>query len=93
MEQRSVHCHCWHTSPVPSWLRQAMMPLPCLLTVDNLPCYGSFNQQSFLHSGLSSLWREYLRVSAPKPLNFMNQRILLADILTTLSPTYVSGPN
>ncbi len=86
-----VHCHDWHTSLVPLWLRQAKMPLPCVFTIHNLAYQGSFDQQFFLRSGLSSLWQEYIPPGAPKPpLNFMSQGILLADILTTVSPTYAS---
>ena len=86
-----VHCHDWHTSLVPLWLRQAKMPLPCVFTIHNLAYQGSFDRQFFLRSGLSSLWQEYVPPGAPRPpLNFMSQGILLADILTTVSPTYAS---
>jgi starch synthase len=37
------------------------------------------------------VWQEYIPVSAPRPpLNFMSQGILLADIVTTVSPNYAS---
>jgi len=86
-----VHCHDWHTSLVPLWLRQAKMPLPCVFTIHNLAYQGSFDQQFFLRSGLPSLWQEYIPPGAPRPpLNFMSQGIMLADILTTVSPTYAS---
>jgi starch synthase len=65
--------------------------LPCIFTIHNLAYQGSFDQQFFLDSGLSSVWQEYIPVSAPRPsLNFMSQGILLADIVTTVSPTYAS---
>jgi len=86
-----VHCHDWHTSLVPLWLRQAKISLPCVFTIHNLAYQGSFDQNFLLRSGLSSLWQEYIPVSAPRPsLNFMSQGIMLADILTTVSPTYAS---
>jgi starch synthase len=86
-----VHCHDWHTALVPLWLKKAKMKLPCIFTIHNLAYQGSFDQQFFLDSGLSSVWREYLPPGAPEPsLNFLNQGILLADIVTTVSPTYAS---
>jgi starch synthase len=86
-----IHCHDWHTSLVPLWLKQAKISLPCVFTIHNLAYQGSFDQQFFLDSGLSHVWQEYIPVNAPKPsLNFMSQGILLADIVTTVSPTYAS---
>jgi starch synthase len=86
-----IHCHDWHTALTPLWLRKAKIELPCIFTIHNLAYQGSFAQQFFLGSGLSSIWQEYIPPSAPKPgLNFMSQGILLADIVTTVSPTYAS---
>lgn len=86
-----IHCHDWHTALVPLWLRKANMKLPCIFTIHNLAYQGSFDQQFFVDSGLSSVWQEYVPVSAPRPsLNFMSQGILLADIVNTVSLTYAS---
>jgi starch synthase len=86
-----VHCHDWHTSLTPLWFKQAKAALPCIFTIHNLAYQGSFDQQYFLRSGLSSLWQEHIPPGAPKPsLNFVSQGILLADIVTTVSPTYAS---
>jgi starch synthase len=86
-----VHCHDWHTGLVPLSLRKANMKLPCIFTIHNLAYRGSFDRQFFLDSGLSSVWQKYTPPNAPAPsLNFMSQAILLADTLTTVSPTYAS---
>ena len=86
-----VHCHDWHTSLVPLALRETKMALPCILTIHNLAYQGSFDQDFLVRSGLSSLWEKYTPHDAPRPpLNFMSQGIMLADILTTVSPTYAS---
>jgi len=86
-----IHCHDWHTALVPLWLKKAKTELPCIFTIHNLAYQGSFDQQFFRDSGLSHAWQEYIPVSAPRPpLNFMSQGILLADIVTTVSPTYAS---
>ena len=86
-----VHCHDWHTSLVPLWLREAKMALPCAFTIHNLAYQGSFDQDFFLRSGLSPLWEKYRPAGGPTvPLAFMSQGIMLADILTTVSPTYAA---
>jgi starch synthase len=86
-----IHCHDWHTALAPLWLKKAKIELPCIFTIHNLAYQGPFDQQFLLDSGLSSVWQEYIPVSAPMPLlNFMSQGILLADIVTTVSPTYAS---
>jgi len=86
-----IHCHDWHTALVPLWLKKAKIELPGIFTIHNLAYQGSLDQQFFLDSGLSHVWQEYIPVSAPRPsLNFMSQGILLADIVTTVSPTYAS---
>jgi len=86
-----IHCHDWHTSLVPLGLKKAKIAEPCIFTIHNLAYQGSFDQEFFLRSGLSSVWQEYIPVGAPRPsLNFMSQGILLADTVTTVSPTYAS---
>jgi starch synthase len=86
-----IHCHDWHTSLVPLGLKKARMALPSIFTIHNLAYQGSFDQQFFQRSGLSSVWHEYIPAGAPMPsLNFMSQGILLADIVTTVSPSYAS---
>jgi starch synthase len=91
IEPDIVHFHDWHASLVPMWLRQANLSLPSVFTMHNVAYQGPFDQEFLLRSGLSSLWHEYIPADAPRPpLNFMSQGILLADILTTVSPTYCS---
>jgi len=86
-----VHCHDWHTALTPLGLKREKIALPSIFTIHNLAYQGLFDQHFFLRSGLSSVWQEYIPLGAPKPsLNFMSQGILLADILTTVSPTYAS---
>jgi len=86
-----VHCHDWHTALVPLWLREARMPLPVVFTIHNLAYQGSFDPQFLDNYGLLSVWDEHIPRGAPQPgLNFMSQGLLLADVLTTVSPSYAS---
>jgi starch synthase len=86
-----IHCHDWHTALTPLWLKKAKMNIPCIFTIHNVAYQGFFDEQFFSDSDLSSVWQEYVPPGAPRPsLNFMSQGILLADILTTVSPAYAS---
>jgi starch synthase len=86
-----IHCHDWHAALVPLWVKKAKMRDPCIFTIHNLAYQGSFDEQFFSDSELSSVWQEYIPASAPRPsLSFMSQGILLADIVTTVSVTYAS---
>lgn len=86
-----VHCHDWHTSLVLLWLKHAGMAVPGVYTIHNLAYQGPFDRQFLLRSGLASVWQKYVPAGAPRPeMNFMSQGILLADIVTTVSPTYAS---
>jgi starch synthase len=86
-----IHCHDWHTALTPLWLKKAKLELPCIFTIHNLAYQGPFDRQFLSDSGLSSIWQEYVPPGAPMPgLNFMSQGILLADIVTTVSPAYAS---
>jgi starch synthase len=86
-----VHCHDWHTALLPLWLREAKMALPCVFTIHNLAYQGLFDRDFLLRYGLSPLWQRHIPLEGPRlPLSFLSQGIMLADILTTVSPTYAS---
>ncbi|MFO7996072.1 MAG: glycogen/starch synthase [Dehalococcoidia bacterium] len=86
-----VHCHDWHTALTPLWLRKAGAKLPCIFTIHNLAYQGPFDGRFLRNSRLSSIWQEYIPLGAPTAgLNFMSRGILLADIVTTVSPSYAS---
>jgi len=86
-----IHCHDWHTSLVPLWLKEAGCVFPTVFTIHNLAYQGAFSQQFLAVSGLSKVWHKHIPNDAPAPpLNFMSQGILLANIVTTVSPTYAA---
>jgi len=86
-----IHCHDWHTSLVPLWLKEIGCVFPTVFTIHNLAYQGAFNQQFLAVSGLSKVWQKHIPNDAPTPsLNFMSQGILLANIVTTVSPTYAA---
>ncbi len=83
-----IHCHDWHTSLVPLWLKKANYPYASLFTIHSLAHFGSFDNNFLATSGLSEDYRHH-PAGAPKPLlNFISLGILCADLVTTVSETY-----
>jgi len=86
-----IHCHDWHASLVPLWLKEAGCSLPTVFTIHNLAYQGPFDRRFLAASGLSQVWRKHVPDGAPvPPLSFMSQGILLADMVTTVSSTYAA---
>jgi len=86
-----IHCHDWHTSLVPLTLKEAGCAFATVFSIHNLAYQGAFSQQFLAVSGLSKVWHKHIPNDAPAPpLNFMSQGILLANIITTVSPTYAA---
>ena len=86
-----IHCHDWHASLVPLWLKEAGCLFPTVFTIHNLAYQGKFDYRFLAASGLSQVWQKHVPDGAPiPPLNFMSQGILLADIVTTVSSTYAA---
>jgi starch synthase len=86
-----IHCHDWHTALVPLWLKEAGSFFPTVFTIHNLAYQGPFDHRFSAASGLGEVWHRHTPSDAPAPpLNFMSQGILLADIITTVSPTYAT---
>lgn len=86
-----IHCHDWHTALTFLWLKKAGMELPSVFTIHNLAYQGSFDERFLFRTGLSHIWQKFTPVDAPKPkLSFLSQGILLAHVLTTVSPTYAA---
>jgi starch synthase len=84
-----IHCHDWHTALALLWLKKAKMRLPSVFTIHNLAYQGRFDGRFLYNFGLSQVWGEFVPPGAPKAgLNFISQGILLADVITTVSPTY-----
>jgi len=92
-----IHCNDWHTSFLPVFLKMKSKikdkKLKTLLTIHNLANQGRWNaQEIFDFLGLKgdeteSLGKRQLG-SYGEDLNLMQQGILNADFINTVSPTY-----
>jgi starch synthase len=83
------HCHDWHTALIPGLLRVSdVSPSASLLTLHNLAYQGSFSAQQLADTGLPAELFTREGYEFYGALNFLKGGILLADKLTTVSPSY-----
>jgi len=83
-----LHVNDWQTALVPAFIKQAKLPYKSIFTIHNLAYQGSFFSADF---DLTNLPWEYFTPEALEfydRLNFLKGGLMLADALTTVSPTY-----
>lgn len=83
-----VHANDWHTALLPAYFRAAGLPARQVLTIHNLAYQGSFAAEDFALTGLPADYFSPRGVEFYGRLNFLKGGILLADAVTTVSPTY-----
>ena len=97
------HCHDWHTALIPLFLRtiyswdELFAKSRSVLTIHNIGYQGVFGADILddlsLGPGAYLVHRDDL---AQGRINFLKMGLLLADLLTTVSPTYareIQGPD
>ena len=88
------HCHDWHTAMLPPLLKLYQKPTPVLFTIHNLAYQGNYDADlvlSMLNSGIADLTNLPTiknRLNHSGTINYLEQAILNADLLNTVSPTY-----
>jgi starch synthase len=83
-----IHCHDWHTSLIPLWLKKNNCHYASIFTIHNLAYQGFFNGRFLVDADLEKDWQLRQTGMPDPPLNFMGQGILWADLVTTVSETY-----
>jgi len=87
-----IHCHDWHAAIIPLLLKSENYNLApkTLLTIHNLAQQGKWNAKEVMD--LLNLKKEKIRSSeiknAAEDFNSLQQGILHADLINTVSPTY-----
>jgi len=84
------HCHDWHTALIPGFLRATGRDArsSSMLTLHNLAYQGAFAAWEFGATGLPGELFSMEGYEFYGALNFLKGGILLADKLTTVSPSY-----
>lgn len=89
-----IHCHDWHTSLIPLYLRTLYKECHCfervksVLTIHNLGYQGVFPRETLELTGFG--W-EMFHIDGLEfygMVNFLKGGIFNADMITTVSPTY-----
>ncbi len=89
-----IHCHDWHTSLIPLYLKTIYRESSCfeksktILTIHNLGYQGVFPKETMNITGFG--W-EMFHIECLEfygMVNFLKVGILNADVITTVSPTY-----
>jgi starch synthase len=89
-QPQMIHCHDWHTSLIPLFLRLKNKKIETLLTIHNLANQGKWKSKQILDFlGLKGDEFESLKkIDKEGNLSIFQQGILNADILNTVSQNY-----
>lgn len=91
-----VHCHDWHTAPIPIHLKTRFRTDPfwsgisSIFTIHNLAYQGRYGADQYATTGLPPelFTPEYLEYEGD--MNLMKGALVFADKITTVSPRYAS---
>lgn len=80
IQPQIIHCHDWHTGIIPYLIKSRKLSFKTILTIHNLAYQGVY---------LASIVNRLLEVNfSTKLVNCLQQGILNADYVTTVSPSY-----
>ncbi len=90
-----IHCNDWHTALVPLFFKEMYKAIPyfsemkTVFTIHNLKHQGNFDKAIFDDLlGLAGRTEAWKALEYYDRLNFMKAGIVMADKVTTVSPTY-----
>lgn len=89
-----VHCHDWHTAPIPVYLKTRFRTNPfwggaaSLFTIHNLAYQGRYDAAHFKATGFSPELFSSDFLEYEGDMNLMKGALVFADAITTVSPRY-----
>jgi len=89
-----VHAHDWHAALIPAFLKLVYQADPffaatkTVLTIHNIAFQGVFGREAALKLGFSAKDVDAGPVGKGGDTNFLHAGVVLADAVTTVSPTY-----
>lgn len=85
-----IHCHDWHTGILPALLKRARHPARTVFTIHNIAHQGVWNQGEILSFlGIERTTAGTLALTDGRNnFNALQQGIITADCVNTVSPTY-----
>lgn len=84
-----IHCHDWHVALIPTLVKLSKTRIPTLLTIHNLAYQGVY-QQKMVSKMLNHEYNlnKLLSLKNKPYINFLEQGIIHADLINTVSPSY-----
>ena len=89
-----VHCHDWHTAPLPAFLKTRWRSdaywggMPSLFTIHNLAFQGRYGAEHYAATGLPAELFHPGCMEFEGDMNLMKGAIHFADKISTVSPRY-----
>ena len=83
-----IHANDWHTALIPALASVVHLPMRAVFTIHNLRYQGEFPSSEFPRLGLPGEMFRPETLEFYGKLNLMKGAILLADEVTTVSPSY-----
>lgn len=91
-----VHCHDWHTGPIPFLLREKYAAdrfyrgMASVFTIHNLHYQGNFSRGALRFLGVGDEFYDPERLEFYGTVSFMKAGLLYADAITTVSKRYAA---
>lgn len=85
-----LHCHDWQAALAPAFLAEERERTPSVLTIHNLAFQGNFAPEILPALGLPASRYSIDGLEFYGKASFLKGGLLLADALTTVSPTYAA---
>ena len=83
-----IHAHDWQAGLVPVYARQSGSAIPCVLTIHNIAFQGNFHASTMGALGLDTAGFTQDGFEYFGQVSFLKGGLMLADQITTVSPTY-----
>ena len=83
-----LHVHDWHTALIPALVSVVPLPMRTVFTIHNLRYQGEFPASEFPRLGLPAEMFQPGTLEFYGKCNLLKGAVLLADEVTTVSPTY-----
>lgn len=87
-----LHCHDWHVGLLSPLVKALKIKIPTLFTIHNLAYQGVYNSKTVLRmlnaKKLMALPSIKMELKKHDYLNYLEQSILNADLINTVSPNY-----
>lgn len=90
-----IHCHDWTTGLIPYLIKLEGLKIKTVFTIHNLAYQGDFSRYDLLLADIQPAEALFSGKGMEKRFNMLKTGLVMADSITTVSPTYakeIQGP-